>query len=758
MPEQTHHQLAAIMFTDIVGYTALMGEDEQKAIRLLDKNLSIQKPLIEQHQGKLLKEIGDGLLSSFSSVIEAVKCAIEIQDKLKDDPELNIRVGIHLGDVLFRDGDVLGDGVNIASRIESLASSGEILVSESVYNSIKNQEGIHTGFLKEEILKNVVEPVKIYKVSAKILEQEKISDSATSSSPLKSSKEKNVNSKRLLIASISILIVFALAYIFYNGLNKRGIAKEEIDKSIAVLPFIDLSEKGDQQFFADGVMEDILGQLQKMKELHVVSRTSVMVYRDNKPTISQIRDELKVSYVLEGSVRKSPDEVMITVQLINVADDRHLWSENYTSDYSAKGIFEIQGRIAKRIVNDLKLTISPEKVSEITQAMTENIIAYEYFQKGRSYMKRYTYQDTDSSIVELKKAIQIDPGFASAYGLLANAFRRKYMSYKASITFVDSAEFYSKKGLEFDDYCAECYKALAGVELSKYGNLVKQLELLQKALEINPNFGEVINDMISNYYSRGEYEKVIDLSSKILKVFPNEVPNRLRQLYQHLGDVKKEKAYFDMWVNKREINKLSNWQSYEYAEIQFDIGDVEDFKNGANRAFQTSLDSSDFHWAIFGSYWLEKKYDEVAAYYEENQNLFLDDWPPLAGGIIMDFGGYRYLIKLPAFSYLRLGKNTEASQLGGYWLEMLEKADKSLKWTAYNISLAYLLKNQKEQSVIWLERAIDSGHLEDISKDTFFESLKDHPSFQELVAKQRKKREEVMDLVATYDFPEPEDL
>ena len=186
MPEQTHHQLAAIMFTDIVGYTALMGEDEQKAIRLLDKNLSIQKPLIEQHQGKLLKEIGDGLLSSFSSVIEAVKCAIEIQDKLKDDPELNIRVGIHLGDVLFRDGDVLGDGVNIASRIESLASSGEILVSESVYNSIKNQEGIHTGFLKEEILKKVVETVKNYKVSAKILEQEKISDSATSSSPLKS--------------------------------------------------------------------------------------------------------------------------------------------------------------------------------------------------------------------------------------------------------------------------------------------------------------------------------------------------------------------------------------------------------------------------------------------------------------------------------------------------------------------------------------------------------------------------------------------
>ena len=164
MPE-AKHQLAAIMFTDIVGYTAIMGKDAQKAMKLLENNLSIQKPLIEQHQGKLLKTIGDGLLVAFNSAIGAVKCAKEIQNKLKDDVDLNIRVGIHIGDVLFKDGDVFGDAVNIASRIEAFAQEGEIAVTEAVYQNIKNHDGISTEFIKEERLKNVEESIKIYRVS-----------------------------------------------------------------------------------------------------------------------------------------------------------------------------------------------------------------------------------------------------------------------------------------------------------------------------------------------------------------------------------------------------------------------------------------------------------------------------------------------------------------------------------------------------------------------------------------------------------------
>jgi len=396
-------------------------------------------------------------------------------------------------------------------------------------------------------------------------------------------------------------------------------------------------------------------------------------------------------------------------------------------------------------VNDLKLTISPEKVSEITQAMTENTIAYEHFQKGRGYMSRYTPKDMDSSIVEFKKAIQVDPGFASAYGLLANAFWLKVDNYGASKTLMDSAEFYAKKGLEFDDYCAECYKALAGVEIRKYRNRVKAIELQKKALEINPNYGAVMQNMFRGYYAIGEYEKGFDLVSRNLKVYPDRVPLRLRGLYRDIGEIKKAKAYFDIDLNKRGgINKAHRNLVVDYANYHFDIGDVEGFKKLRNRVFQIDQDSAGIHWTIIASYWLEKKYDEVTAYYEENHDA------------IGNWGGVSDWV---AHSYLSLGKNTEANQFGIDWLESLEKAEKSSKWSAYNISFAYLLKNQKEQSVVWLERAIEIGWLiTDISKDAFFESLKDHPRFQELVSKQKKKREEVMALVATYNFPEPEDL
>jgi len=732
MPEATH-QLAAIMFTDIVGYTKLMGENEEKTLDLLIKNKEIHERFIAQYNGKLLKEIGDGILASFGSVTEAVYCAGELQ-KVAKDQEINLKIGIHEGEVVFKDNDVFGDGVNIASRIEALAVGGGILISEGVFNDIKNKEDFNTAFIGKASLKNVDKPVNIYQVLDGDLVKPTIQ--------IKKVGERN---KLLKAGAALIILLFAAIFIYQQFMFEEPI----YDKSIAVLPITDLSEKGDQQFFADGIMEDILGQLQKMGELYVVSKTSVMKYRGNTPTISQIRDELKVSYVLEASLRKSPDEVMITAQLINVADDRHLFSENYTSDYSAKGIFSIQERIAKRIVNDLKLTISPEKVSEITSAMTENTIAYEHFQKGKVFMSMYTSMDTDSSIIEFKKAIEIDTGFSSAYGLLANAFALKNYNHGGVITYADSAEIFANKGLELDDQCAECYKALAGVEISKYDNMEKAMELREKALEIKPNYTEVFGNMIRRYYATGQYEKGFDLVSRLIKMNPGSEPRSLRGLYQSgLGDFKKASAYIEVFFNQiGGLNNSPSNYSWRYARISYGIGDIEGFKKGAARHFQISQDSMWVHYSILGSNWLEDKYEEVTTHFEDNRDGFFKRW------------GWNYtMMNWVCFSYLEIDKNSEASQLGDILLRSLNLNDKSSKSVVYNISLAYLIKNQKEQSLTWLERAINLGWLQDISKDAFFESLKDHPRFQELITKQNKKREEVMALLATYNFPEPEEL
>jgi adenylate cyclase len=399
-------QLAAIMFTDIVGYTALMGESEENALHVRRINREIHQQKIEDVGGTWLKEMGDGTLASFTTVTEAVEAAIEIRKICREELDIELKIGIHLGEVIHEDNDVFGDGVNIASRIEALAVGGGILISEPVFNEITNKEGLEAAFIGHAMLKNVDKPVNIYQI---------LVDGLT-----KPTIKIKCDGKRNKLFGISAVVIVALLAVAYFFIWPRVFYQPVPYRSIAVIPFNDLSETGDQQFFADGVMEDILGQLQRIEELHVVSRTSVMKYRGRTPTIKEIQKDLKVDYVLEGSVRKSPTEIMITAQLIDVNEDKHLSSENYISKYSAQGIFSIQDRIAKRIVNDLKLTISPEKVIEITRPLTESTLAYEYFQAGRRQSYKGYIGGYDSAIIELKKAISVDTTFAAAYGLIAS--------------------------------------------------------------------------------------------------------------------------------------------------------------------------------------------------------------------------------------------------------------------------------------------------------------------------------------------------
>ena len=255
-------QLAAIMFTDIVGYTALMGEDEQQAFEILRKNRQLQKPLIEQYNGKWIKELGDGVLVSFPTVTDAVLCATEIQKTCNRDCEFKLRIGIHQGEVIFEDDDVFGDGVNIASRIQAIAPIGGIWISEAVYNNVSNKKEINTKFVREEILKHVKEPVRIYEVIA--------------SEPKQGS-----------IVSI------------------QNEPKRSSEKSIAVLPFVNMSSDPEQEYFSDGLTEDIITDLSHLEKLLVISRSSMMTFKGTNKKIKEIATEVNAQYVLEGSVRKA---------------------------------------------------------------------------------------------------------------------------------------------------------------------------------------------------------------------------------------------------------------------------------------------------------------------------------------------------------------------------------------------------------------------------------------------------------------------
>ena len=375
MPQS--RQLAAIMFTDIVGYTALMGDDEQKAFELLGKNRQLQKPLIEKYGGKWIKELGDGILASFPTVTDAVMCAGEIQKACLSIDDLKLRIGIHLGEVVFEDNDVFGDGVNIASRIQALAPIGGIWISDSVHKNISNKKGIDSKFACEEILKNVKEPVRIYEVNVQI----NIPDSPD------------------------------------NLLEKTESIKKIPEKSIAVLPFVNMSNDPEQEYFSDGMAEEILNSLSHLKDLKVAGRTSSFQFKGKHTDLREVGEKLGVGSVLEGSVRKQGNKLRITAQLINVKDGFHLWSEKYDRDMN--DIFAIQDEIALAITENLKVILLEKEKAIITKTHTQNTEAYEFYLKGRFYLnKRFLLQ----SLEQFKKSVEIDPYFAKAYSGLADAY------------------------------------------------------------------------------------------------------------------------------------------------------------------------------------------------------------------------------------------------------------------------------------------------------------------------------------------------
>jgi class 3 adenylate cyclase/TolB-like protein len=324
-----NRQLAAIIFTDIVGYTALMGRDEQRAFELLNKNRQIQKPIIEQHQGRFIKELGDGILASFHTVSDAVYAALEIQEACTAAGDFQLRIGIHHGEVVFEDNDVFGDIVNIASRIQAIAPPGGIYISESVERNIKNKNDIQAVYAREEKLKNVDKPEKIFQVFRNTGEPIKMLH------PVKTDSKPDKALIKKIAAIAGIVALILLGYLAYNQFSKHDQFSSEstIKKSIAVLPFKLIGDDKEGRYFADGVADELNNHLTGIENLKVRSRTSTEKYNDIVKSIPEIAKELNVEYIVEGSAQKYKDDIRIIVQLINAKTNEHIWKNQYDRKY-----------------------------------------------------------------------------------------------------------------------------------------------------------------------------------------------------------------------------------------------------------------------------------------------------------------------------------------------------------------------------------------------------------------------------------------
>ncbi len=441
-------RLAAMMQTDIVGYTAMTQRDETVALALLSEHNALLRSVFPRYRGSEIKALGDGFLVEFSSALDAVQCAIDIQTKLRERnaeaPDLTpirIRIGLHVGDVVHRRDDVFGDGVNITSRIEPLAEPGGIAVSQQVYSQIWNKVDLPMVSLGPQQLKNIHVPIEVHRL---ILSA---SSDATSPSPL---------------------------------------SRASSERRLAVLPFANISPDPQDAYLADGITEELIFTLSKIGGLRVIAKTSVMRYRDAEESVTKIGRELGVNTIIEGSVRKAGKRIRTTVQLIDVVSQEHLWSEAYDSDLD--DLFTVQREIAEQVAEALRVRLLPTERTEIAKVPTDNREAHTYYLRGRYAWSQWNEGSLLNAIDHFQQAIELDPDFALAHAGIADSYTlMAHLGYLSPEEAFPKAEEAAYRALAIDDRLAEVYSSIAMIKVVFSEDLVEAEQDLLKAIELNPN-------------------------------------------------------------------------------------------------------------------------------------------------------------------------------------------------------------------------------------------------------------------------------
>lgn len=494
------------MFTDIVGYTALMQKDESKALSTIERHRLVLEKYTRKYNGSVLQYYGDGSLSIFPSALEAVECALEIQKELIQPPGTPLRIGIHLGDVRLQGESVFGDGVNLASRIESLGVAGAILISDAIYYLIRNHAEIKAVPLGKFMLKNVDYPVPVYALANDFLSVPKSEElpGRVNTFP--------VRSKWIVVAAALMILILAGYGLFFLERGQR----EPRDKSIAVLPFENLSNDPQQEYFSDGITDDIINHLARISALKVKSRTTTEQYKNPDETIPVIGRELGVSYILEGSVRKADNQVRVVVQLIDVKDDVHIWSETF--DREITEIFLIQSEIAIEIAQLLEASLSTDERRYLRGGPGEkgrpsNITAYDYVLRARDIWRNWNDEkDLEKALQLAEQAIRADSLYAPAYVLKGNILHNGMRRYGVPTQiWIGQALQLAEQAIRVDSTLAEAYLLRGNIFNSRDGKTAAAKENLKKAYALEPGNPDVLESLGRKYLDHGEYEKGISL-------------------------------------------------------------------------------------------------------------------------------------------------------------------------------------------------------------------------------------------------------
>jgi len=583
-------KLAAIFSADVAGYSRLMDDDEEATVRTLNAYRNLMTKLIQQYRGRVVDTTGDNLLAEFMSAVDAVNCSVEVQRELAErnaelpyERKMEFRIGVNVGDIIEEEDRIYGDGVNIAARIEGLADVGGICISGRVYDQIENKLDLNYDFLGEQEVKNIAKPVRVYRVLSQ--------PGAAAHRVVRAKKAVKKIWRNIALSAGAILILAAGGVSFWYFYWRTEAPGTEIadrqkpmlelpDKpSVAVLPFDNMGGDREQEYFSDGMTDDLITDLSKVSGLFVIARNSVFTYKGKPVKVQQVARELGVRYVLEGSVRRAGDQVRINAQLIDATTGHHLWAERYDGHFG--DVFALQDRITGEIVAALSVKLTSDEKEQVARKYTDNTSAYDEFLQGRAHYVRRTPGDYAEAVSCFEKAVELDPNYGQAYAALSLTYwesAHNLWTYNLGVSWVEAhnrAEKYlemamhnpsalayqaasrlhvdrqqhetaiaqAQRALALDPNDANCYLAIA-YALIYAGRSQEALHNIDKAMRLDPHYPDYYLFILGlAHFHLDRYQEAVTFFERALKLNPeNYVPLIPLSAAQGQLDRKKEAA------------------------------------------------------------------------------------------------------------------------------------------------------------------------------------------------------------------------
>jgi len=588
-------KLTAILSADVEGYSRLMGQNEETTVLTLTAYREVLTTLIQQHNGKVLDSPGDNLLAEFASVVDAVQCAVAVQkeikarnDELPENRRMQFRIGINLGDVIQEEERIYGDGVNIAARLEGLSEPGGICISKTAFDHIESKLPYGYEFLGDQTVKNIAKPVGAYRV----LMEPRVTVAETP----EEEKPKPMRRKPLMIGAMVILAVAIALVIWQFYIRRPSVEPASVEKmahplpdkpSIAVLPFNNLSDDPAQEYFCDGMTEDLITDLSKISGIFVIARNSTFAYKGKLTKIRQVAEELGVRYVLEGSVRKSDKQIRINAQLIDAVTGHHLWADRY--DGNLENVFALQDKVTQKIIGSLAVKLTPNEKQHLARKDTDNLEAYDTFLKGWEHCLRLTPADFAKAVPYFEKAIEVDPNYGRAYAAMALIYWTASLNFKWEPTLGVTVEecylsapkylamamknptslahqvnadmmlhkwlhgkatFEAERAIELDPNDARA-QFMMGKALIFDGRSEEGVELIRKAMRLDPLYpAEPLCYLGLAHFCMGQLEEAVSLIERGLKhnpeIYSFNLPLAAASI--HLGLTKKAQQAIFTWM------------------------------------------------------------------------------------------------------------------------------------------------------------------------------------------------------------------